>query len=96
MNEKRDVLARAVLQTRQLAESVTRRPLLELTGERRVLIENYITVADYSLSEVCIKVCYGYIRVQGKYLHLEHMTRDSLLITGQIDNICLCRGCHHQ
>jgi len=93
VNKKEPILSRAARQAKQIAEPVTRHPLVELTGERRVLIENHIGVTEYGLSEICIAVRYGHIRIQGRCMRLEHMTKDRLLITGHIDNICLCRRC---
>ena len=83
--------SRARQHVKQITEPILNHPLVELTGDRRVLIENHIAVTEYGLFQICIAVRFGEIRVCGECLHMEHMTKDRLLITGNIDQICLCR-----
>ena len=96
MGKNAHFLARAARHAKQMAEPVASLPLVELTGEHRVLIENHIGVTEYGLSEICVAVKFGHIRVLGTCMHLQHMTRERLLITGNIDQISLCRRCSNR
>lgn len=62
-------------------------PILELSGDRRLLIENHQGVMQYSLDTIGIKVQYGEIIVCGCGLELQHMNKARLLICGRIDAI---------
>lgn len=72
-------------------EPMPGQPLLELAGERRLLIEHHRGVTQYSREQICIKVCYGHIQVCGSCLELSRMTGEQLVITGQINQISLLR-----
>lgn len=73
-------------------EPILRTPLLELSGERRVLIENHFGVTQYSKQEICIKVNFGCICISGSDLELACMSRERLVITGCIHGIQLLKG----
>ena len=65
--------------------------LLELLGDNRVLIEHHKGVLEYSQEQIGIKMRYGQVFVCGCNLEMIHMTRDQLVIRGQIDCITLHR-----
>ena len=73
------------------AEASPGQPLVEITGEHRVLIENHRGVIGYGCNEICVAVGYGYLRVCGSNLQMLQMTRQQLVITGNIDSVSLCR-----
>lgn len=66
-------------------------PLVEISGERRVLIENHYGITQYSHEQICVKVKYGHISVCGGCLELIRMTREQLIIAGRIDQVRLIR-----
>lgn len=66
-------------------------PLVEISGERRVLIENHLGITQYSREEICVKVKYGCISVCGSCLDLVCMSRERLIISGNIDQVKLGR-----
>lgn len=66
-------------------------PLIEIYGQRRILIENHYGVVCYGCHEVQIKVRFGIVRVCGDDLHLSKMSKDQLIITGTIDRVDLWR-----
>lgn len=72
-------------------EPIPGQPLVELAGDRRVLIEHHRGVTQYSRENICVKVSFGYVRVQGCGLEICRMTREQLVISGQIEGICLIR-----
>ena len=72
-------------------EPVPGLPLVEIAGHSRVLIENHRGVIGYSREQIRIRVNYGEIHVQGTCLELNHMSREVLVIRGNILCVSLCR-----
>jgi len=68
-------------------------PLVEVCGERRVLIENHRGVSRYGSELICARVSFGEIAVRGCGLELAKMTRAQLVICGRIDSVSLVRRC---
>lgn len=66
-------------------------PLMELAGDRRVLIEHHQGVTQYSSGCICVKVKYGLLSVEGCGLELARMSREQLIIRGRIDQVRLIR-----
>lgn len=73
------------------SEPLPGQPIVELAGERRVLIENHLGVKAYSRESILVKVKFGCICVCGSGLELTRMTREQLLIRGKIDSVALQR-----
>ena len=74
-------------------EPLPMEPLVEVSGDGRVLIENHRGVIQYGCEHIRVKVKFGCICVCGGGLRLSRMTRGQLVISGRIDSIALCRGC---
>jgi len=66
-------------------------PLVELAGDRRVLMEHHQGVVQFGRERICVKVKYGVVSVEGCGLELARMSRDQLIIRGRIDRISLNR-----
>lgn len=66
-------------------------PVVELAGERRVLIERHGGVTEYSNQKICVKVSFGKVCICGCNLELTRMTREQLVISGRIDCVQLQR-----
>ena len=66
-------------------------PLLEVLGDRRVLIENHKGVVEYCRERIAIRMAYGQIVVCGSGLELARMSKEQLVILGRIDGLTLCR-----
>ena len=60
-------------------------PLIEICDRNRVLIENHKGVISYDCKEILVKVRYGYICVCGENLKLSKMSKEKLVIKG---NVC--------
>jgi sporulation protein YqfC len=73
------------------AEPLPGQPLVELAGDRRVLIEHHRGVSQYSREQICVKVKYGHVRIDGCGLELSRMSKEQLIIAGRIDGITLIR-----
>ena len=87
MKERKGILQQIV----ETGEPVPGLPILELAGDRRVLIENHCGVKEYSRERICIGVKYGTVCVCGFGLELACMTREQLVICGRIDGITVHR-----
>lgn len=72
-------------------EALPGKALVELVGDRRVLVENHRGVTQYSRERIGIRLQYGMIMVSGSGLELARMSKEQLIITGRIDGITLCR-----
>jgi len=68
-------------------EPVPGKPLVEIVGERTVLIENHCGVISYSQNVVSVKTKTGCISVYGCGLVLTKMSREQLRICGTICNV---------
>lgn len=66
-------------------------PLIEIVGDRRVLIEHHCGVTEYGRQRICVKVKFGTVCVAGQALALKRMTRGQLIISGCIDCVRLER-----
>lgn len=66
-------------------------PVVELAGDRRVLIERHGGVTQYSREKICVKVRYGLVQVCGCGMELTRMTREQLVISGRINSVHLLR-----
>lgn len=72
-------------------EPLPSQPIVEIAGDRRVLIENHYGVKEYSRERIGVKVKYGQVNICGSCLELRHMTKVQLVISGRIDAVTLCR-----
>ncbi len=74
-----------------MGEPLPGQTLVELAGDRRVLIEHHGGVVQYSRECVCVRVRYGVVRICGCGLEISRMTGEQLVISGRIDEISLNR-----
>lgn len=66
--------------------------VVELLGDRRVLIEHHQGVTEYSRERIQVRVRSGILCVCGGALELCRMTGDQLVIVGRIDSLTIFRG----
>lgn len=62
-------------------------PLVELYGSKRILIENHCGVLEYTDNLICVKVKCGQVCICGADLKLAMMSRERLVIFGQIEAV---------
>ena len=67
-------------------------PLIEIAGDRRVLVEHHKGVSEYGENQIGILVKFGTVIVLGSGLRLSLMSKDRLIVSGCIDSIQLFRG----
>ena len=66
------------------------KPLVEIYGTKRVLIEHHCGVKEYSDRRIGIKVSYGCILVQGQELCLAKISKEQIVITGTVNQVNMC------
>lgn len=74
-------------------ESLPGVPVVELAGDRRVLIERHEGVIEYGTGQVQIRMKYGVVCICGCGLQLKQMTKQQLVISGRIDCVQIQRRC---
>lgn len=92
MEKRKSIFEKLTFLTDLPDEPIPKLPLIEIAGERRVLIENHLGVVAYETDEVHVKVTYGTVSVFGSNLELARMIRGQLVITGKIRNVQLNGG----
>lgn len=92
MKQQKSVFGRIMDSADLPGETAPGLPLIELAGDRRVLIENHQGVTEYGCEKIRIRVGYGQVCVCGASLVLARMTREQLVICGRIDSVTLIRG----
>lgn len=75
------------------SEALPGLPILEIAGDRRVLIERHGGVLEYGPERIRIRVAYGTVCITGCGLELVRMSRQQLVISGRVDSVCLQRRC---
>ncbi len=73
------------------SELLPGRTIVELAGDSRVLIENHFGIKAYSLEKVVINVSFGQLSVCGHCLDILRMTKEQLIIRGEIHGIAVQR-----
>lgn len=91
MGKRRQIWERLADGADLAAEPMPGQPIVEIAGDRRVLIENHFGVKEYSREKIAVKVKYGFVCVCGCGLELIRMTREQLVISGRIDAVSLVR-----
>ena len=64
--------------------TLNKKPLIEICGQKRILLENHQGIVSYNHNEIQVKVCYGMICISGANLKLSGMSQDKLVINGEI------------
>lgn len=89
MDKKGSIFERIAMVTDLPDESIPGIPLVEISGNVRVLVENHLGVTEYGPERIRVRVKYGEICICGCRLELSRMTKGQLIIRGRIDHISL-------
>ena len=73
-------------------EPLPGQPLVEIVGDRRVLIEHHYGVTQYGRCRISVRVKYGAVIIVGTQLELSRMTGQQLIVTGKIECVQLERS----
>lgn len=91
MDRKKGMLDRFMETVDLNGEPFPGQSVIEILGDKRVLIENHLGVLEYSREYISVKVKFGILNVCGCGLELSHMNREALIISGKIESIFLKR-----
>lgn len=72
-------------------ESLPMLPVVEIAGDKRVLIEHHGGIMEYSGRQIGVKVRFGTVCICGRELEVIRMSGQQLVISGQIDCVQLHR-----
>lgn len=61
-------------------------PLITITGNSEMTIENYKGVIEYTEEKIRINTSCGIMRIEGKNLFLKQITAEHILVTGLISH----------
>lgn len=74
-------------------ESFPGTAVVELLGDRRVLIEGHIGITGYGSTEISVRMRYGQLKICGTNLEVVTMSKEQLVITGSIGCVSILKGC---
>lgn len=92
MSRKDSFFDKIMFHTELPSETLPGMPIVELFGSHRILIENHKAVTMYGCNEIRIRFSYGQLSICGSCLELVRMSKQQLVITGQIERLTLHRG----
>jgi sporulation protein YqfC len=72
-----------------MAEPIPGKPLVEIVGNRSVLIENHCGVISYNTTQISVRTKIGCIYVNGCNLVMQKMSKEQLCIQGKISGVQL-------
>ncbi len=87
----KNMLSRLTVAADLTEEPIPGLPVVELSGDRRVLIEHHQGVTEYGRCRIGVRVRFGQVVVMGAGLELTKMTAGTLVISGCIESIRLER-----
>ena len=91
MEKKTGFLDRFMVASGLPSENPGNVAIAELVGDRRVVIENHKGIVKYEKDSICVHVDFGVLSVSGETLSLTQMTRERLVISGNIRSVDLSR-----
>lgn len=91
MGKERYIWERLADEANLSMEPIPGQSIVEIAGDRRVLIENHFGVKVYSREQIVVNVKYGQLCVCGCGLELMRMTKEQLVIRGKINGVTLQR-----
>lgn len=91
MGELRDFVAAASEKLGIPPETLAGLPVVELTGDMAVMIEQHQGICAYSEGEVCVRVSSGMLRITGSGLTIRLMNHRRMILLGKIMAVLLER-----
>lgn len=92
MKQQTRILRQLELRAQLSGQPLPGIPIVELAGDRRVLIENHCGVKEYSDNRVSVGVSFGSVQIQGANLEISKMSANQLVVSGVIDTVRLERS----
>ena len=72
-------------------ESLPMLPVVEIAGDKRVLIERHSGITEYTDERIGVRVRFGTVVICGNGLEVTKMSGEQLVISGRIDIVQLRR-----
>lgn len=69
-------------------ELVSSLPLLSMTGQEELFIENFKGILQYTDAVLLLQTKACLLRIEGQHLFLVYYTKDALKLTGTITSVC--------
>lgn len=91
MNMERHFLDQITQRSDWMEERLPAQPLVEISSFRRVLIEQHRGIQGYSREKIVVNVSFGCYVVCGHSLEIARMTREQIVICGDICNVSVQR-----
>lgn len=73
----------------QVNECTKVKSLIEICGNKRVLVEHHLGILDYNHNDILVKLTCGSAHVCGQKLELKLLSKEKLIISGNISCITL-------
>lgn len=73
-------------------QQINGEPIIEIAGNRRVLIEHHKGVSEYEKTRIVIISKQDRITVSGSELEIQQMSQHQLIISGCIETVSIERG----
>ena len=84
-SERKEALSRHLERTLQLPNGLlSKQPRMELSGNRRVLIEGCNGIVEYSEDRICLRTDIGTIRFMGRNLCMHRLNPSCAVISGRL------------
>ena len=71
-------------------------PLVEIYGNQRILIEHHKGVCEYGEELIRVRIRQGCICINGKFLQISCITKERIVVQGQIGNVQYHLGESHE
>ncbi len=69
-------------------EAVSALPVITLTGQVDMIVENYGGIIEYSDTRIMLNTATGIIKIEGIELDIKYMNSQCVTIKGVINNFC--------
>lgn len=92
MDKMKQVLSRLAEGVDLPGEPIPGVSIMELLGDDRVLIEHHRGITQYGCDQICVRVSFGSVLIQGEGLSMSQMTSKQVVIVGTVHSIQLERG----
>ena len=92
MNQKKDVIHRFRKLFDLSAQPISSTPIVEIAGNRRLLIENHKGVVEYEMERIVVLSKSGRIIISGSSLEIQQMSQHQLVIIGHIGTVSIEGG----
>lgn len=77
----KDILVNASGTPEELMPGV---PIMELIGDRRILVERHCGICEYTDTLICVRLPQGMLRICGNNLCVTRMLKHQLIVVGKI------------